>query len=140
MLFTTIMRLYEKVTGRFRTPEDFSVPIQSTIGVKQGCPLSPTLFVLYIDELEDFLANSLQPGDGIYLRLVLISILLFADDVLLASSRDSLKRLLDGLSSFCDQRQLVVNLAKTRVMIFNCLKTSHLHFFFQGQEVEITSS
>lgn len=33
----------------------------------------------------------------------------------------------------------MVNLGKTRVMIFNCLKTSHLHFFFQGQEIEITS-
>lgn len=48
--------------------------------------------------------------------------------------------MLDGLASFCDQRQLVVNLGKTRIMIFNCLKTSHLHFFFQGQEIEITSS
>ena len=25
-------------------------------------------------------------------------------------------------------------------MVFNCLKTSHLHFIFQGQEIEITSS
>ena len=34
----------------------------------------------------------------------------------------------------------MVNLSKTRVMVFNCLKTSHLHFFFQGKEVEITPS
>ena len=141
MLQTAIMRLYERVTGRLRTPEGFSVPIQSTIEVKQSCPFSPTLFGLYIDELEDFLVNSSQPDDGCYLHQVLISILLFVDDVvLLASSPDSLERLLDGLASFCDQRQLVVNLSKTRVMVFNCLKTSHLHFFFQGQEVEITSS
>ena len=91
MLQTTILRLYEKVIGRLRTPEGFSDPIQSTIGVKQGCPLSPTLFGLYIDELEDFLMKSSQPGDGCYLHQVLISILLFADDVvLLASSLDSL--------------------------------------------------
>ena len=109
--------------------------------MKQGCPLSPTLFGLYIDELEDFLMKSSQPGDGCYLHQVLISILLFVDDVvLLASSPDSLQRLLDGLASFCTQRQLVVNLFKTRVMVFNCLKTSHLHFFFQGKEVEITPS
>lgn len=100
--------------------------------MKQGCPLSPTLFGLYIDDLEDFLVNSSQPGDGCYLHQVLISILLFAGDVLLASSPDSLQRLLDSLASFCDQRQLVVNLTETRVMIFNYLKISHLHFFFQG--------
>lgn len=96
---------------------------------------------MYIDELQDFLLKSSLPSDGCYLHQVLISILLFADDViLLASSPKSLQRLLDGLASFCVQRQLAVNLGKTRVMIFNCLKTSHLHFFFQGQEIEITSS
>ena len=85
--------------------------------------------------------KSSLPGDGCYFYQVLISILLFADDiVLLASSPDRLQRLLDGLALFCDQRQLVVNLGKTRVMVFNCLKTSHLHFIFQGQEIEITSS
>ncbi len=141
MLRIGIMRLYETVVGRFWTPEGFSDPIHSTIGVKQGCPLSPTLFGLYIDELEDFLLKSSLPGDGFYLHQVLISILLFADDVvLLASSPDRLQRLLHGLALFCDQRQLVVNLGKTRIMVFNCLKTSHLHFMFQGQEIEITSS
>lgn len=131
MLLTANMRLYETMIGRFRTPEGFSDPIHSTIGVKQGCPLYRTLFGLYIDELEDFLLKSSLPSDGCYIHQVLISILLLADDVvLLASSPDSLQRLLDGLASFCDQRQLVVNLGKTRVMIFNCLKTSHLHFFF----------
>ena len=34
----------------------------------------------------------------------------------------------------------MVNLGKIQVMVFNCLKTSHLHFIFQGQEIEITSS
>ena len=101
MLFTAIRRLYEKVIGRFNTSEGFSIPIQSTIGMKQGCSLSPTLFGLYIDKLEDFLGNSSQPGDRCYLHEVLISILLFADDVvLLASSSDNLQRLLDGVASF----------------------------------------
>ena len=46
MLQTTIMRLYERVTGRLRTSEGFFVPIQITVGVKQRCPPSPTLFGL----------------------------------------------------------------------------------------------
>ena len=88
---------------------------------------------IYIDEVEAFLNHSLLTSDCCHLHQVLISILLFDDDVvLLASSHEGLQRILDRLASFCDMRQLVVNLEKTRVMVFNGLKTSHLHFHFQG--------
>lgn len=99
-----------------------------------------TYLVRHIYELEIFLKDSLLPGDGFYLHQILI-LVLFANFVtLLASSPKSLQRLLDGLASFCDQQQLVVNLGKTQIMVFNCLKTLHLHFYFQGQEIEIASS
>lgn len=131
ILVIVIMRLYETVVGKFRTPEGFSDPIHSAIGVKQGCPLSPTLFDIYIDELECFLREASLPEDGCYLHQVLISILTFTDDVvLLASSLEGLQRLIDRLASFYDQRQLMMNLSKTWVMVFNYLKTSYLHFNF----------
>lgn len=121
ILLISIMRLYESVTSRFRMPEGFSVPIVSIIGVKQGFPLSPTLFGIYIDELETFLRDSSLPAGSCYLHQDLISILLLKNDViLLASSSESLQRLLDGLTSFCELRELLVNLSKT----------SHLHFYF----------
>jgi hypothetical protein len=77
--------------------------IRSTTGVKQGCPLSPMLFGIYIDELETFLHEHIQDNDGCVLHQVLISILLFADDVVLhSSSSEGLHRQLDALSLFCD--------------------------------------
>jgi hypothetical protein len=68
--------------------------------------------------------------------------LLFIDDVvLLASSPSRLQRQLDALALFCDLRQLTVNLGKTKVMIFNMSKKSvDIHFFFKGEEIEITSA
>jgi hypothetical protein len=74
------------------------------------------------------------PGSDIHLA--------FADDVvLLASSPEGLQRQLDALALFCDLRQLTVNLGKTKVMIFNGLKKSlDLHFFFRGEEIEITNT
>ena len=67
--------------------------IKSTIEVKQGCPQSPTLFGIYIDELESFFHDHIQDGDGCHLHQVLISILLFVDDVvLLASSLGGVQR------------------------------------------------
>jgi hypothetical protein len=43
---TAIMRLYESVLGHLCTVHVISNFIKSTIEVKQGCPLSPSLFAL----------------------------------------------------------------------------------------------
>jgi hypothetical protein len=81
------------------------------------------LFGIYIDELETFLHEHIQDNDGFLLHQVLISILLFVDDmVLLASSPEGTQRQLDALALFCDLQQLMVDLGKTKVMIFNKLK------------------
>lgn len=141
-LLTAIMRLYESVLGHLREVGGLSKFIRSTIGVKQGCLFSPTLFGIYIDELESFLQDHMQGTDGCLLHQVLISILLFADNiVLLASSPEGLQRQLDALALFCDLRKLTVNLGKTKVMTFNRVKkTSNFHFLFNGEEVEMTST
>ncbi|MCO5593906.1 hypothetical protein L7F22_047925 [Adiantum nelumboides] len=72
-----IMTLYGSVLGRVRTPEGDSDIIHSTIGVKQGCPLSPTLFGMYIDEVSDYIDRE---GDkGAQLAETWIPLLLYAD-------------------------------------------------------------
>jgi hypothetical protein len=50
-----VHRLYEEVKVKIRTSTGTSKSFRSDIGVKQGCPLSPTLFGLYIDKLEEWL-------------------------------------------------------------------------------------
>lgn len=116
--------------------------IKSAIRVKQGCPLSPLLFEIYIDELESFVHEHIQPKDGCPLHHVLISILLFAKDVvLLASTAKGLQRQIDTLSKNCDLWKLTANLGTTKVMKFNGWKSvpSNFHFYFRGG-IEITST
>jgi hypothetical protein len=47
------IRLYEKLITKFKKTEGWSKEINYNVGVKQGCPLSPTIFGIYIDKLED---------------------------------------------------------------------------------------
>ena len=71
----------------------------STVGVKQGCPLSPTLFGLYIDELSEYIER--WGGSGAGLVGTIIPILLYADDIVLISdSPEGLQRHLNALKSF----------------------------------------
>ena len=49
---------------------------------------------------------------------VMVPLLLYADDLILMSeSASGLQEQLDALASFCEQRQLAVNLSKTKVVV-----------------------
>lgn len=136
------MHLYKSVLGCLHTAHGVSHFIRRSIGIKQGCPMSPTLFRIYIDELESFLHEHIEYKDRFSLHQVLISILLFVNDViLLASSPNGLQRQWDALALFWDFQQLIDSLGKTKVMIFNRSKKviSDYHFLFKGVEIKINS-
>ncbi|MCO5570021.1 hypothetical protein L7F22_023735 [Adiantum nelumboides] len=134
-----IYALYESVTGRVRAPGGLSDAIESTIGVKQGCPLSPTLFGIYIDELSEYVDTYGDAGSS--LAGVMIPLLLYADHVVLISdSPEGLQRQLDALQRFCADRDLTVNLGKTKVMVFSTTQAwvtrAEHQFTFRGERVE----
>ena len=108
-------------------------------GVKQGCPLSPTLVNLYIDELQTYLDEFNKDSPCLFYTVV--AILLYVDVVVLLSrSSTSLQRLLNKLNEFCTSSSLEVNLAKTKIMIFgrNKRKLNQEIIYLAKDQVEIT--
>lgn len=96
-----------------------------SIGVKQGCPASPLLFGLYLDELETLLENAADDIDCPRLMDILLAILLFADDIaLLSYSHRGLQKQLDILADFCAARGLSVNVKKTKTLVFEGRKSA----------------
>lgn len=115
-------RLYEQVIAKIRTMEWMFDSFGNDIGVKHGCPLSPTLFGLYIDKLEECLDKN--NGDGVQLAKYVIKLLLYADDlILIAKTMDSLREHLKALEAFCQVVRMQVNTSKTRAMIFSLKET-----------------
>jgi len=87
---------------------------QSYQGVKQGDPLSPLLFCLFIDRFEKFITDRL-PAAGAQVAHKLIRVLLYADDlVLLADSIHDLQAMLDVLHEFCCFNAMTVNIKNSR--------------------------
>jgi hypothetical protein len=86
------------------------------MGVKQGCPLSPKLFGLYVIGLQKHILET-AGIDAPELGGILAPLLLYANDlILMSTSPEELQLQLDALASFCEQRQLKVNLSKTKLV------------------------
>jgi hypothetical protein len=110
------IRLYENVIAKFRNNEDWLEEINCNIGVKQGCPLSSTLFDIYIDKLEDCLEEAGCVGQT--LTGIVIILLLYAEYiVLMAMIPHDLGKKLRILKDFCSNMGMTFNTNKTKVMI-----------------------
>lgn len=115
-LLQAVMSLYRSVKCCVRLNGFNTDWFDVKCGLKQGCPLSPMLFNLYINDLVTYL-NNLDIGIDIEDRKVCI--LLLADDVvLLADSAQDLQILLDALNVWCTQNKMQINNDKSKIMHF----------------------
>ena len=109
-------------------------------GVRQGDPLSPTLFSIFIDDLIKHLKTNcrlLQVGD------CQINSLFYADDmVIMAESEKELQTLLDELNSWCHKWQVKINEEKSKIIHFRKVraKCTEIEFKLNGSTIEKVKS
>jgi hypothetical protein len=103
-------------------------------GVRQGYPLSPLLFKLYLDALEGCLDG--RKCDAPAVADVHIWLLFFANDLVLTlESEVGLQQQLDTFQKFCAKRGLIVNVNKTKVMVFNSIDPCQ-EFMFESDVIK----
>ena len=114
-----IKAIYSKVTAVIRYGSEVSGEINCPLGVRQGCLLSPLLFTLLISELAQEIASEGRHGYQFNPGAIELFTLLFADDIaLMATTPMGLQTQIDNLRRGAERLGLVVNLEKTKVMVF----------------------
>lgn len=130
-----VAQLYQQV--RIKLSASVPKEVLSTLGVIQGCPLSPTLFGIFIDQLHGLLEEI--GGEGVRLGMAILQLLIFADDVvLLAHNPIELQKHLVALEHFCRTSGMQVNMKKTKCISIGTRQEPFL--YFEGQKVEMVTT
>ena len=97
----------KKVIGTFRAEK----------GVRQGCPLSPTLFNIAFADVEKEMRKA-QEG-GVRLGKTKIFTLAYADDVILLANNDTgMREMLMRFRKYIEKKGLELNVEKSKVIEF----------------------
>ena len=108
-------------------------PVSS--GVRQGDSLSTTLFNLYVNDLVQEIKSL---GRGVNCGNFQISILLYADDiVLVADNENNLQTMLDQCTAWTNKWKLAVNIDKTKVMHIRKKRNPVTNFTFRLKNADL---
>ena len=114
-LVRTIEQLYDKATSAVQMNGSIGDLFRTTVGVRQGCLLSLTLFNIF---LERIMSDALEEHDGkVSIGGRNITNLQFADDIdVLAEEEQELEALVQSLDKTCTRYKMEISAEKTKLM------------------------
>ncbi|KAK0139279.1 LINE-1 reverse transcriptase [Merluccius polli] len=115
-LIRAVRSLYDRCQSLVRITGNKSDLFPVRVGLRQGCPLSQILFIIFMDRI----SRHSQGVEGVRFGDLRIGSLLFADDVvLLASSDRDLRLSLDRFAAECEAAGMSISTSKSEAMVLN---------------------
>ncbi|KAI3366683.1 hypothetical protein L3Q82_009358 [Scortum barcoo] len=115
-LLRAVRSLYDRSRSLVRIAGSKSDLFPVHVGLRQGCPLSPVLFIIFMDRI----SRHSQGPEGVRFGNHRISSLLFADDVVLkASSGQDLQHVLERFAAECEAAGMRISTSKSEAMVLD---------------------
>ena len=108
-----IENMYSNILYAVKLSDGITLFFSSTMGVRQGCNLSPMLFNPFINDINKIFEDNIY--DPIHIKDYNVSYLLYADDLLLMSETESgLIHCLQSLNKYTENEVLTISEKKNK--------------------------
>ena len=120
-LLTAIKSLYLHSEVCVRVNSATTKPFRESVGLRQGCSLSPILFLIYMDRI----VKKSESCGGVKIGDCNVQRLLFADALVLHdSTQNGLQQALDRFSDACSVAGMKISTTKTETMCLSTVQTT----------------
>jgi retron-type reverse transcriptase len=137
-IWLILYKYYASSVAYINLNSESSPMFKTSLGVKQGGPLSPRLFCIYVDDLiKEIEQNEL----GSEVNGKKVGCLMYADDLLLISQKESeIQRMIEICEKFGAENEIKFIRDKTNLMILGPKRRNpkKLDLFFMGERLETT--
>ncbi|POW08154.1 hypothetical protein PSTT_07772 [Puccinia striiformis] len=115
-LIQIIRKGYDESLIQCRLGDNLSEPFTRKIGTRQGCPLSPLLFILFVNDILESITEGIEvPG-----LKEPVKGLLFADDTLIfADNKRQIESICKRLDKYCSKWHFALGYEKCGVVEYN---------------------
>ena len=137
--YDILVNMYTNDVACIKISDTITPSFIANQGVKQGCILSPTLFNIFLSDIQA--ATDTAACDPVQIRECLnLSCIIWADDILLLSKSEAgLGNMLSALTTYTEENGMTINTKKTQTMVFN--KTGrHMRRSFYVGNVKLEST
>lgn len=139
-MVSLLRRIYERATTQIKVENKRTAKQKITKGVLQGDSCSTVAFIIFINDLEDYFREKGAEGVPINNSKDIL-LLLYCDDlIVLSNSKVDMQRKLNILARYCEENKMVVNEAKSKIVVFRrggkLAQTDEFHYKNRTLEVK----